>query len=217
MKKDCFKGRFCSKAGFNKIVILNLIQDLQRGLLLFVNDMRGRCQIKFGMTSLYNNNAFTLIELLVVVLIIGILAAVALPQYQKAVSKARLQKLLPLVSAIDHAEQVYFLANGTYTADYTQLDIQMPTPDSEVENKYSGKDLFYKDFLCRFLYAGEEYSMRCYPTNGEKIPEIEKKFALPYFSCLAGKNSTLLNSVCASIPATKDETYNNVVYNNYLF
>ena len=66
---------------------------------------------------------FTLIELLVVVLIIGILAAVALPQYQTAVARARYQQLVEMGTAIAKAEQVYFMANGQYTTDFSALDL----------------------------------------------------------------------------------------------
>ena len=64
---------------------------------------------------------FTLIELLVVVLIIGILAAVAVPQYQLAVDKARLSKLLSMVHAVKKAENTYYLESGTYTKNWDEL------------------------------------------------------------------------------------------------
>ena len=66
---------------------------------------------------------FTLIELLVVVLIIGILAAVALPQYQKAVFKTRFTKALRVAADGRRASQVYYLANGEYTPLWDDLDI----------------------------------------------------------------------------------------------
>ena len=73
------------------------------------------------------NAGFTLIELLVVVLIIGILAAVALPQYQRAVMKARYTKAIMWTKAVKDAFELYYLANGAYPSNFDDVDINVPT------------------------------------------------------------------------------------------
>ena len=72
------------------------------------------------------NRAFTLIELLVVVLIIGILAAIALPQYQKSVEKARAAEAILFLDGLDKAETLHHLATGEFTSDLDALDITLP-------------------------------------------------------------------------------------------
>ena len=75
------------------------------------------------------NAGFTLIELLVVVLIIGILAAVALPKYEFAVEKSRAANAISVLRAIKDAEEVYYMANGTYTNNIDDLDIKVSMPE----------------------------------------------------------------------------------------
>ncbi len=82
-----------------------------------------------------NKQAFTLIELLVVVLIIGILAAVALPQYKLAVDKSRLSTVLSLASSIRNAQEVYYLANGEYTGPLADLDVDVPAECESEEDQ----------------------------------------------------------------------------------
>lgn len=69
-----------------------------------------------------NRAGFTLIELLVVVLIIGILAAIALPQYQKAVERARITEAKTVLDAVAKAQVAYYLYYGRFAGTLEELN-----------------------------------------------------------------------------------------------
>ena len=128
----------------NVVGDLRLIKSLYKKVFSLFNATKSAedsPQRHWAMTSLFNYG-FTLIELLVVVLIIGILAAIALPQYQKAVDKSRMTQALIWAKSIAEAERIYHLANGKYTQNLEELDIAFPgcAQDSTNTSRYNCDD-----------------------------------------------------------------------------
>ncbi len=101
--------------------------------------------------------AFTLIELLVVVLIIGILAAVALPKYQLAVDKSRYATMIGTARSIENAQDAYYLANNAYATslDELPLDLQGEPYDGRLRigNAVFGAESAYTSSI---LYDGDD-------------------------------------------------------------
>ena len=101
---------------------------------------------------------FTLIELLVVVLIIGILAAIALPQYQTAVGKSKFSTIKNIAKSLVEACEVYKLANGQYPKKYSDLDISLPGIKATRDTGYSLYIAFTNGDYCELWHSGSTIS-----------------------------------------------------------
>ena len=118
-----------------------------------------------------NKKGFTLIELLVVVLIIGILAGIALPQYRNAVRKTRVAEARIILRALVDASDRYFLQHGNTGWRYDDLDIEISTEsenwDIDVDECAGEGCSFYaepkRETAYQLYYASQRYC------NGEDL------------------------------------------------
>jgi len=74
-----------------------------------------------------NKKGFTLVEVLIVVIIIGILAAIGIPQFTATIEKAKGGEARAGLGYIQTGEKIYFAENEKYTTTLADLDVTLTT------------------------------------------------------------------------------------------
>ena len=152
---------------------------------------------------------FTHIELLVVVLIIGILAAVAVPQYKKAVAKSRATEAVNILKALQQAQMVYFLANNEYTDDLDELAVEVPAGSfkGNVTAQTADPNKYYYDCHGKSYCSADTYNNDLPDFEFSNKPnEQYKKY------CLAYGKGTLAHDICKSMGKSDPNAWRPVDY-----
>jgi prepilin-type N-terminal cleavage/methylation domain-containing protein len=145
-----------------------------------------------GEAQVMNNKAFTLMELMVVVVIVGIIAAFAIPNYTKANNKAEERQLITNLRAIISAEEVY----KAQTGNYWPSGLSVPTANQGIAainaalklNLLGGAKYDYncnspanQSYQCFARYSPGVYAWQLYTSNA------------------ISKDPSVLNQVCCDV------------------
>jgi len=162
---------------------------------------------------------FTLLELLVVVLIIGILAAIALPKYQMAVGKSQFATLKNITKSIQQSAQRYYMTHGTYKLAAKDLDI-----DLDIINGHNSRSFELNGGIdCTIWREGEQDKVAC----GKTIFQTTMRFYLyretgkPYSCFVNSQNKNdKANQLCQKETGktpSQAKCYSDYTYCNYFY
>ena len=158
-----------------------------------------------------NKKGFTLLELLVVVLIIGIRAAIALPQYRVAVTKTKIAGMFPLMRAWQDAADMYYVQYGEFPPTDTEPELDVSWPSDWVE--------FVTDEPCENSYNchGEEFHCWCSNDGAVTCEHLATKTGIVMYSsnreeddkgqfmCYSGKGGEIAEKICRALGGKETE------------
>ena len=156
---------------------------------------------------------FTLIELLFVIILIGVLTVVALPKYQTAVDKSRYAALMPTAKNIAQSQEVFYMTNGDYTEDLSNLDttVTKDASGTSIELGDGTKLEISQRESHKYVKMSKDNLDNNYIVYQERSPNYAKEI-----HCEALKESERAERLCTTLGGKKINGYLTAGYDTYV-